>query len=342
MPSQVVYPGVLPTKSTDPRDDYTVGGKKLSDPSVKGILPVARSFERVKAQIDAHYATWTTAASDLSTGRDSLSNTKFGGAVVGALGAIVSKVDVTKLGAATAGGAGVWDSQYQLQVQAGNYRLAADAMRCIHTKVTKLPPAFWSATYDTSSGREGSMKLSIDEYKKFAKDDDDLIAGYNRLQLLFETINASITVVRDRLQVKQESVTIATPSAEAIQNALQGAAENKKKSEDQAKALKGDVPEQRSDLDEVENLAANLGKGTAAEAGRTEGTQQQLQRHSSLLKRILGDYAGAPAIPNQAQLKRIQERVQALKRAPEITKQDYEVAMQLPAELNTCTAQISK
>jgi hypothetical protein len=342
MPSQVAYPGVSSTSTANPRDDYTVGGKKLSDPAVKGILPVARTFDRAKAQIDAHYATWTLEASNLNTGRDTLSNTKFGGAVVGAIGAIVSKVDITKVGAAAAGGAGVWDSQYQLKVQAENYRLAADAMRCIHKQVTKLPPAFWDATYETTTGREGSMKLSIEDYEEFAKKGDELTTGYNTLQSLFDTINASVNVVRDRLQVKQEAVALATPSAEAIQTALTSAAKEKSASESQAQAMKAASPAKRADLDDAQVLTSNAMRSVGTEAVKNESTQKLLQRHSALVKRLVGDYSGSPAAPTPQQLIQLQFRIQALKQAADITKADYATAIQLPAELNTCMAQISK
>lgn len=190
-------------------------------------LPVALTRADALDQVQAHVRTWELEETQLSKTLDGFSNAQFGGVIVSALGAIASSVDVTKVGAAVAGGAGIWTDHYKLIVQRENYKLAKQAMACIQKEIELVEVRFWEVTYRTEAGLQGSMYLSrteVDWTGTPLATDVEKNAAYDSLAGMFRSIHTSVQTIRGKLTDKQRGLNIAAPRPEDVKAALEGAA----------------------------------------------------------------------------------------------------------------------
>jgi len=149
----------------------------------------------------------------------------FGGAVISAGGALLSSLDIAKVGAVIAGGGAVWGDHYKLTVQAENYRFGVQAMNCARLAVASIPKSFWETTFEN-----GEMKISrtnliarasqtSPEAELSVKDSLDILEG------LFGTIHSSVQEIRRRLTSAQISLKIAAANASDIKLALTNASQ---------------------------------------------------------------------------------------------------------------------
>lgn len=225
-PSRVRFPDVKMDQVD--QDRYVVAYQK----DASGNFTIARSLAQVRSQrlpieytrsgilsqLEAHEHIWSAEAASLAHDKEDLGNLQFGGAVLGALGVVGKALDVGRAGAAVAGGAGVWDSRYKLEVQRNNYRQASEAAECARTRVESIQPAFFTAYYYQDSAKGGMLRFSKDFLSSAGGLDDE---GFRRLSSVFRTINRSLVDMRRRLQAAQESVSLATPSSSEIVAAIQ-------------------------------------------------------------------------------------------------------------------------
>jgi hypothetical protein len=225
-PSTPVFP--IYKEPVVPSSRYEIKAEKDGLKSIPP-LPVALTRADVLDQVQAHVRTWDLEEAQLSQTLDGFSNAQFGGVVLSAIGAVVSKVDVTKVGAGIAGGASVWTDHYKLIVQRENYKLARHAMECIQKEIELVEPRFWEVTYRTDAGMQGAMYLSrteVDWTGAALATDAEKNAAYDNLSGMFGSIHTSVRAIRTKLTDKQRGLNIAAPKPEEIQAALEGSAKS--------------------------------------------------------------------------------------------------------------------
>jgi hypothetical protein len=248
-PSRVKLPEVIPSAAGD--DRYVVAttkdvlGNNITSQTLKDAksqrLPLEVSRQGVLAQVEAHEQVWFQAGVDLAHRREDLGNSQFGGAALSAIGVIAKSIDVGRVGAAAAGGLGVWDSHYQLEVQRNNYKRASQAARCARLKVEAIQPVFFTSYYYGSGAPDkmGMLRFSEELLEQNGLDG----SGFDRLKNLYRHINTSLHDMRDALQSAQESVTLAAPSSSELVSALQQKAdeneENKKRAAATTQTMQG-------------------------------------------------------------------------------------------------------
>lgn len=216
----------------------TIGRSALSKLAHTTVLPLEKTRGGALAQIKAHQVEWQRAADGLAASTDFTNNLGFAGAVIGAAGVIRDSLEIGRIGAGIAGGAGVWSDRYKLAVQADNYRRGAEAMQCMAVQITALPADFWSMTYHTSGGQMGEMKLPRGAFKPEGQNTpEEVNQGYDKLQNLFTDIHNAVADVRKRLGTAQRKVSLASPSAAEIASAIRGSVDAQTESENAGRKM---------------------------------------------------------------------------------------------------------
>lgn len=322
MPSQVKLPTNLQSaKSPNPEDArYGVGEGSLADHKTGDTtLRIEQTYNGMDAQIRAHIEVWSAEAKQLSKGTDVVSNTQFGGVVLGGIGAAADALGASRLGAAIAGGAGVWGNRYQLEVQSANYHTAAGAMRCILNEINQVGKPFWDTYfYDDGTGfRFGRVFFQQQPATDLVTSAADTLEG------LPKTVNTAIKSVRDKLEVAQKNIKLVTPSADDIANALKKARDNESRSQQQTRAVIAGVSANEQTLRHkitahnanMRNLASDLSKQAVAD----QQHHTQVALDLGLKKPVAGSVDIAAA-------------QRAAAEDPERMKQ----ALQLPLDLEVC------
>lgn len=316
--------------AADAKSVATVGGR---------VLPLERSYEGVLAQVRAHQIVWQTEADNLADTVDRFGNTTFAGALIGGAGVLAKSTDVGRVGAAIAGGSGLWRDHYALATQAENYRLAADAAQCMYVAVYSLPKEFWDSMYDANGLPKVHSAYFVenvpDNLKQEAED------GYAKLATMFQRLHSSMHRVREKLAARQRTVTLATPSADEIAGALQKRTEEDQEGQKVTKALANS----RQELQRVEPNAAEIAA---------------VQLTPSQLKAFKGKNADADAYAAQVKIAKEQraallrlraDRIQGLmgltanqlttlEATPALREQYLRLAFDLPGAAETCEKKI--
>ncbi len=247
-PSTIVLPyAVAADENTDAPNRYHTGPKTDSPllGAMQGTgLQLEKNIDGVVAQIRAHQVTWANEADRFAAGVDGLSNSQFAGAVVGAIGVLANSLDVGKVGAALAGGAGIWGDRYKLSVQAQNYRSASKAMQCMYKQVSAIPSGYWSAMFDPSTGRvktTSAQFLMLAAGQGAAPVQANARQGIRSLNDTFTKIHTSVQEVRERLGDAQRKVALTSPSSGDIAMALKAKQNNEQKVQEQAAAMQSGI-----------------------------------------------------------------------------------------------------
>jgi len=182
------------------------------------LVPLEKDIDGLKRQVRTLNAAFSQASDDLKRKEQYAEEVTFYGSIVAAAAAIRSKLGWVKAGTAIAGGGALFNAHYSIEVQAANYRTAADALNCIDKAIAALPDQFWSATY-TADGR------MIPDRTEYSKDDAgntdaDTQASYDVLANIWTTTNQQIGAVVSQLRDKQSSLQLATPSSADIQKVI--------------------------------------------------------------------------------------------------------------------------
>ncbi|URI11971.1 hypothetical protein MW290_32275 (plasmid) [Aquincola tertiaricarbonis] len=174
-------------------------------------IPYENDVVGVKKQLKALYQTWRGKQVQLEQARDGSRVIQFAGITLAGIGAIAnSHADVAKIGLGAAGSAALTESAFNVQGQAGNYKVAADTVACIERRISAVPSDFWGLfSGGIPNGPRGdaiSAGLTSDDY--------------NVLLRLFSSISDSISGVVDRLITDQLNSRISLPTQAEVIAAL--------------------------------------------------------------------------------------------------------------------------
>lgn len=262
-PSNVAMPYGTPPGGNIKQDPDRIRYKNKKDETIEPspyVLPFEVTRGGVLAQMEAHIEVWGEQERVISHLNDNLGNGMFGGAIVSAGGALLSNLDITKIGAVIAGGGAVWGDHYKLTVQAENYRFGVQAMNCARVAVASIPANFWTTTYDES----GQMKISRTALVTAADASSVANAGasvrdsLDILEGLFGTIHTTVQEIRRRLVSAQTSLKIAAANATDIQSALVSANQTQKVNETGSKNLQVVAAATNSTNQQIRTAAAAL------------------------------------------------------------------------------------
>ena len=331
MPSQVEFPtNAADGDSANPAEArYRVKDKLLSEyKEGDTTLVVERTYEGMMAQIKAHRVLWDNEARDLAKGVDVLGNTQFAGVTLGGIGALADSIGAATTGAAIAGGAGIWGNRYKLDVQAANYRTAAEAMQCIRTQIEKVPLGFWNAYYVDG---EYGLRFDVGFFRRrtggTAQGDEAraITEGYDTLVSLHQKVHDAIESVRKKLFTAQMNTKLAMPSIEDISSALKRKQDNQDNVEKQANAMGVGANESFTRMETAGTTlqAALVGakEDAAAAANKT---------YIDTLKGLLGLQADTVD----------EEDYAAAERAASESQRVLQDALQLPIDLEICTKSV--
>ncbi len=203
-----------------------------------GPIPVAMNIDVLDTQLRAYAITWDNAETELRyelTGADSF---EFAALVWSAYKIATGRMHDAKWGAAAAGGVGLFESKYQIQVQAVNYRNANVAIRCLYKNIHSLPSAFWNGVFDPKTGEIAFSKSVLDSaIADLNVDGVDPKIGYSTLQDLWTTINSDIGEIDNRLRDQQRDLRIGIPSSQELTQAFNGGAKAQEGADRAAPAL---------------------------------------------------------------------------------------------------------
>ncbi|MEP7101216.1 MAG: hypothetical protein ABI781_11950 [Burkholderiales bacterium] len=179
-----------------------------------GMMPVEVTPEGIRAQIKAYRKAWSDREALLRKEGGVTSNLQFLGILTAGYAALSSNVRLGKTGMGVAGLSSLYSSHYEIEVQATNYRIAADAMQCMFSKVTAVPDSFWDATYR----KNGEVRPSTEDFDEML--DDDAKAALASLPSLNATIHGRIQEIAHRLSEAQRKVQLATPTVADVTKAV--------------------------------------------------------------------------------------------------------------------------
>ncbi|MDP1927565.1 MAG: hypothetical protein Q8K62_03540 [Thiobacillus sp.] len=172
----------------------------VDTPKYEKELPFkANTFDDVKISFMGFYHAYNDEAKDKRRKNQTASETSFYSSIIGLIGGVAEAVPVAIAGATVAAGSGIYSDRYRLQVQAGNYEMAADAMLCMYF-----------ASQDLTS--DGLKKLTIAdkpaevEAREIARD--------------------ALLKVRDKLYRLQASFVLGQPDISKLKDALKAAPAN--------------------------------------------------------------------------------------------------------------------
>lgn len=232
MPSQVARPTIKPAGSAERaaglKAQYILNGNSViydqafdTSPS---ILPVETTVNGVQSQALALKGAYLDRQRYLLGEIDVINNFQFAGILVSAIGVATKSNAWRNSGAGAAGLSSLWGSHYSLAVQAANYGLAAEAMDCLSTEISTIPPSFWRVAYET----EGVFTSARAELVLPGLDEADTAKAYDALTGMFESLHASVSRIDLKLRSLQGKVVISTVTVADIQDAAAGKAAAKK------------------------------------------------------------------------------------------------------------------
>lgn len=182
-------------------------------------IPVAKNLAALDVQLNSFSVTWDRAETERRLELNGADTMQFAALIFSAYKVATGHLHAAKWGAATAGGIGLFESKYQIAVQAAAYRSAATAMRCLYKNVHSLPSDFWDTIY-RANGELTSTKA--DALVALGSDDspDAALVDYATLKDLWTTVNSHIVDVDTRLRDQLRDLRIGIPNAQELTQAF--------------------------------------------------------------------------------------------------------------------------
>jgi len=294
---------------------YTVNGKTISHATNTSMLPLELSFDGVRNQLVAMHAVYSQQRQALRVEGDFLRNTQFLGVLATTWGIATDKTKLRNQGAATAGLSSVFSDQYAVTVQARNYALAATAIECVFNQVSRLEASFWTETF-----HNGSTKLTREDFLHAYADDARAGAVHDTLDDLFPAIHRTVLRIDEKLQSLQASALPAMVSPAEIQQTVNQNIESQQRNQQAIQTLTGIDPKAVAAA-RAAALKATLNAPKAQGGHGLTGTE---------LDSTLANH------PEMRKMDRNAPLVQAFESYLDSGR--IALALDLPAELNTCVA----
>ena len=207
----------IPSLVAEPPRD--VNGNIVAVTGANGPIPVAKNVAVLDIQLNAFSVTWDQAEAERRLELNSADTLQFAALIFSAYKVATGHLHAAKWGAATAGGIGLFESKYQIAVQAAAYRSAATAMRCVYKNVHSLPSDFWDTIYRPngeliSPKAEALVALGSEDSPNAA------LVGYATLKDLWTTVNSHIVDIDTRLRDQLRDLRIGIPNAQELTQAF--------------------------------------------------------------------------------------------------------------------------
>lgn len=217
--------GTVPSMMARPKLQANSVAYEIPEDAPGASIPVARSATLVHNQVKAFQSTWSKKAKELRGELSLADNLQFGSLVWSAYKAATLNLHDAKWGAAVAGGIGLFESKYQIEVQASDYGAAAAAMGCVQSKVDVVSDVVWTKAYDPDTGLP--ILDSIDVFaSQFGVDPDaaQTIADWATYRLIWNKINDRLNAIDARLSDQLDHIRIGMPSSDELMTAFGGGA----------------------------------------------------------------------------------------------------------------------
>jgi len=191
---------------------------------VAGAIPVARNASVVHNQLKAFETTWRGQAKQLRFEISMADNLQFASLVWSTYKVATGHLHDAKWGAAVAGGVGLFESKYQLEVQASDYSGGAAAMLCLQSKVDNVSDVAWIKGYDQNTGAPAITSIgAFAQQFGVNQDDAKTILDCNTYRLIWNRVNDRLNQVDSRLSDQLDHIRIGIPSSDELSAAFSGA-----------------------------------------------------------------------------------------------------------------------
>lgn len=184
------------------------------------ILPVETSLLGIKSQISAMNAAYESRQRKLLNNVDTIGNLQFGGMIVSAIGIGISEIGTRNTGAGVAGLSNLWGNHYGVAVQANNYGIASQALKCVFSEVDGISDDFWNKAYDNF----GVFNFPKSFFKVDGMSETDAAAAYDALSKMYIGLHGNVVAIDNKLRSLQAAVVVPAVSVADIQAAAKGEA----------------------------------------------------------------------------------------------------------------------
>jgi hypothetical protein len=192
-----------------------------------GVQPKEVDITRLLDQLNLYIGTWKKHSKELLFGRDLGDNGIFWGTVGAGIQAVREKAQDARRAAGGVALLALVQDKYKVQIQADNYRNAAQAMTCVRREVTAVHPVAWTF-YDASTGKHN---LGPDGGPQDA-------TALAQLNAIFDDVNATMSDIQNRLESAQQAQRIGAPTVDDIKRLIEQAQQDAQKAKSVADGAK--------------------------------------------------------------------------------------------------------
>lgn len=192
-----------------------------------GVQPKEVDITRLLDQLNLYIGTWKKHSKELLFGRDLGDNGIFWGTVGAGIQAVREKAQDARRAAGGVALLALMQDKYKVQVQADNYRNAAQAMTCVRREIMAVHPVAWTF-YNASTGKHNLVPDG-------GAQDATALA---QLNAVFDDTNATMSDIQNRLESAQQAQRIGAPTVDDIKRLIEQAQLDAQKAKSVAEGAK--------------------------------------------------------------------------------------------------------